>query len=187
MVFRYKVTLAGIKGFHRIYDINGDSSLYTFHRQLQSDLELPQDQLIVFKALDAGGGVVGRYGLFDLGSGTVDKITVRSTVAAGIASFVYFYDVANKKSVRIILEGEEDDAVVDADSPVLVDSKGPEPLAFENGYVAYEDLPEEVRNPLHGGAGERDDEDDLDDDEDEEDDDDDDEEGEVIYDGSESF
>ena len=56
-------------------------------------MEFPQDQLIMFKAMDAEGGVVARYGLFDLGSGTVDKITVKDTVDSGVASFIYFYEL----------------------------------------------------------------------------------------------
>ena len=64
----------------------------------------------MFKALDAGGGVVARYGLFDLGSGTVDNVTVAQTVKSGVASFLYFYDVPNRKSVIVTFEGEEEGA-----------------------------------------------------------------------------
>ena len=71
MVFRLRVTLTGIKGFFRIYHVNGATTLYTLHKQMRADMEFPQDQLIMFKGLDIEGGVVGRYGLFDLGSGTV--------------------------------------------------------------------------------------------------------------------
>ena len=76
MVFRLRVTLTGIKGFFRIYYVNGATTLYTFHKQMRADMEFPQDQLIMFKALDIEGGVVGRYGLFDLGSGTVDQVSL---------------------------------------------------------------------------------------------------------------
>jgi V/A-type H+-transporting ATPase subunit I len=76
MIFTYRVTLPGIKGFFRLYKMDGGTTLYAFHKQMRADMEFPQDQLILFKALDAGGGVVGRYGLFDLGSGAVDAVTV---------------------------------------------------------------------------------------------------------------
>ena len=188
MVYEYKVTLEGIKGFHRIYRVKGDTTLYGFHVQLRSDLEFPLDQLILFKALDADGGVVARYGLFDLGSGTVDTVTVSKTVAEGVASFVYFYDVTNRKSVIITLIGEVDGEI---DEPVsLVDSKGPNPVEFENGYVAYEDLPEDQKHrhlPGLSPFGGEDDEDDEDEEDDEEEDEDDDEDGEVIYDASEGL
>ena len=172
MNYRYRVTLAGIKGFFRVYLVNGENSLYTFHKQLRADLEFPMDQPILFKALDAEGGVVARYALMDIGFGAVDQVSVAATVKAGVASFVYFYDIASKKSVIVTLEGETSEATA---SPKLLESKGPIPLEFENGYVAFEDLPEERRR-LPGEARRGDD--DEDDDEDFEDEDEDEEEDE---------
>ena len=133
MALLYRVTLTGIKGFYRVYKISGTATLYSLHRQLQSDLEFPQDQLILFKALDEGGSVVARYGLFDLGDGAVDDVTMAQTRAKGIVSFVYFYDVAGKTPEA-------------APSPTIVEAKGPNPIEFEKGYVAFEDLPDEKRH-----------------------------------------
>ncbi len=184
MNYRYRVTLAGIKGFFRVYLVNGENSLYTFHKQLRADLEFPMDQPILFKALDADGGVVARYALMDIGFGAVDHVSIAATVKAGVASFVYFYDIASKKSVIITLEGESSESTA---TPRLLESKGPIPLEFENGYVAFEDLPEERRR-LPGEARRGDDEDDEDDedfdDEDEEEDEEKDEE-EILYDENE--
>ena len=42
--------------------------------------------------------------------------------------------------------------------PLLVDSKGPNPIEFENGYVAFEDLPDDKKKDP--------DDDDFDDDDD---------------------
>ena len=62
--------------------------------------------------------------------------------------------------------------------PLLVETKGPNPVDFENGYVAYEDLPDDKKKPMSVS----DDDDDFDDDEDDEDTDEDgDEDGEEIY------
>lgn len=186
MNYRYRVTLAGIKGFFRVYLVNGENSLYTFHKQLRSDLEFPMDQPILFKALDADGGVVARYALMDIGFGAVDNVTVAATVKAGVASFVYFYDIASKKSVIITLEGESTEPTA---SPKLLESKGPIPLEFENGYVAFEDLPEERRRlPGEARRGEDDEDDeDFDDEEDEDEDEEDEEkdEEEILYDENE--
>ena len=144
MVYKYRVTLAGIKGFYRVYEMRGETTLYEFHKQMRADMEFPQDQLIMFKAMDAGGGVLARYGLFDLGSGTVDNVTVAQTVKNGVASFLYFYDVPNRKSVIVTFEGVEEKPEC---SPTIVEVKGPNPIEFENGYVAFEDLPEDKKNP----------------------------------------
>ena len=183
MVFRLRVTLTGIKGFFRIYHVNGATTLYTLHKQMRADMEFPQDQLIMFKALDIEGGVVGRYGLFDLGSGTVDQVSLEKAVKAGTDSFVYFYDVTNKKSVNILVEGEAEGVKVLPDFPVLAETKGPNPIEFENGYVAFEDLPETQRHLP--GEGEDDDEDFDDEDLGEEEEEEEDEDGKEIYDEGE--
>jgi len=174
MVYTYRVTLNGIKGFFRVYRINGENSLYTFHKQLRSDLEFTVDQPILFKALDAEGNVVARYALTDLGFGTVDAVSVAKTVKDGVAKFVYFYDIAARKSVNVTLEAEEPGSV---EGPTLVESKGPIPVEFENGYVAFEDLPQQRRIlPGQSLLGEDEDEDDDDDPEDS-----DDEKEELVY------
>ena len=175
MVFKLRVTLSGIKGFFRVYNVNGATTLYTLHKQLRADLEFPQDQLIMFKALDVTGAVVGRYGLFDLGWGTVDETSLEKVAKAGAVDFVYFYDVTNRKSVNIALEGELEGIKVHPDFPVLAETKGPNPIEFENGYVAFEDLPDRQRRL----PGEEDD--DLDDEDFEDEEEDEDEDGKEIF------
>ena len=168
---------------------------------MRADMEFPVDQPILFKALDAEGQVVARYDLFGLCDAPADQVSVASTVKHGIASFVYFYDIPGRKSVLVTFEGETPDP---AGSPALCDSKGPDPIDFENGYVAFEDLPVEERhlpeedspkkaNPLAGlldALDDLDDEeggDDDDEDEDDEDEDDRDEDTVEYYDGSEEL
>jgi len=180
MVFKLRVTLAGIKGFFRVYHVHGATTLYTLHKQIRADLEFPQDQLIMFKALDVTGAVVGRYGLFDLGWGTVDQTSLEKAIKAGATDFVYFYDVTNRKSVNITVEGEAEGFRVNPDFPVLAETKGPNPIEFENGYVAFEDLPDKQRHL----PGEEED-DDFDDEDFEEEEEEEDEDGKEIYDESE--
>ena len=203
MAYIYRVTLSGIKGFYRVYKMSASSTLYAFHKQMRADMEFPADQLILFKALDAQGNVVARYGLFDLGDGAVDQVSVADTRKKGISSFIYFYDVTNRKSVIVTFEEETPEAV---GAPVLTDSKGPDPIDFENGYVAFEDLPadqrhlpgdsgeKKKRNPLEdilGAIDDLDDDEDEDEDEDDEEDDEDedkaDEEAVEVYDGTEEL
>ena len=209
MSYKFRVTLKGIKGFFRVYLVNGSNSLYIFHKQLHRDLEFPQDQPILFKAFDETGAVAGRFALTPLpGNKAVDEVSVAQTVKDGIVCFEYFYDVISKKSVIITLEGE---SPVNVSSPECIESKGPLPIEFENGYVAYEDLPDDQRHvrvpaPDMGegegkglsklaaaifGKGEDDedleDEDlDVDDDDDDEEDDGD-EDGKEVFDGTEDL
>lgn len=195
MVYKCRVTLSGLKGFFRVYYLNGENSLYVFHKQLQSDLEFTQDQPILFKGLGKDGNVIGRYALVNLGAGTVDDVTIASASASGITDFVYFYDTVAKKSVNISFEGEVTESELRGKTirePLLTESKGPVPSAFENGYVAFEDLapedrPGHLKRPLASEDG-LPDEDDLegeDDDESDEDGEDNEEEEELIYDENE--
>lgn len=194
MTYRYRVTLEGIKGFYRVYLVNAANSLYTLHKQLRADLEFPQDQQILFKAFDEAGNVTGRFALMPLpGNKAVDEVSMAETVKAGIVKFVYFYDVTSKKSVNVAFEGVETEKEVNL--PEIIDTKGPLPIEFEHGYVAFEDLPDNRRrlpgekpSGILGMLGLDDDEDiDDEDDEDDEDENEDDalEEEDVIYDENE--
>ena len=187
MNYRIRITLPGIKGFFRVYEASGTNTLYTFHKQIRTDLEFPMDQPILFKAFDAEGAVVARWALVDLGKGTVDQIRIADAVKAGVTSFDYFYDIASKKKVIVTIEAEAPESMVKV--PTLMESKGPIPLEFENGYVAFEDLPEDRRRlPGERRASDGDDEDDNDEDDDDDEDDGDEDDGEeedVIYDENE--
>ena len=184
MVLRYRVSLPGIKGFARIYEVKANMTLYTFHKQMRADMDFPQDQMVLFKALDQDGAVIARYGIFDLGAGTIDSVTLDQTLKAGAVSFVYFYDTTNVKSVIVTYEGEAEPrpGVV---YPLLVESKGPNPVEFENGYVAYEDLPDDKKKRALADS----DDDDFDDDEEDDHDDEDmdDEDGKEVYDEDEDI
>lgn len=170
MTYRIRVSLPGIKGFARVYDLDARNTLYAFHKQMLSDMEFPQDQIVLFKAFDAAENVVARYATFDLGDGSIEHISIAQVVAAGITHFVYFYDTTNKKSVILTIEGESDKAVskptLDAEG-----SKGPIPEDFLNGYVAFEDLPPEKRKDPDAEDFDDDDDDEGDDDDDDDDDD----------------
>lgn len=195
MTYRYRVTLEGIKGFYRVYLVNATNSLYTLHKQLRADLEFPQDQQILFKAFDEAGNVAGRFALMPLpGNKAVDEVPIAETVKAGIVRYQYFYDVSSKKYVIVTFEGVETDKEVNL--PEIVDSKGPLPIEFEHGYVAFEDLPDNRRrlpgekpSGILGMLG-LDDDEDLDDEDDEDDEGDENEddaleEEDVIYDENE--
>ena len=196
MILKFRVSLPGIKGFARVYELKSTTTLYEFHKIMRDDMNFPHDQLIQFKGLDADGELVARYGMFDLGAGAADEVSVADTVKKGIASFCYFYNATDRKSVIVTYEGEVE-PVPGRIYPALVEQKGPDPEAFENGYVALPDeqkhLPGE--NPGWGKDAEGDDDDleDIDLEEDDDDDDDDvkdkvmDDEEDIIFDGSEEL
>ena len=173
MILRYRVSLPGLKGFARVYELKDTTTLYSFHKQMRADMDFPQDQLVLFKAFDQDGAVSARYGIFDLGSGTIDTVTAGECHKKGEDKFIYFYDTTNVKSVIVTFDGEGGVVRKNAIYPLLVESKGPNPIKFENGYVAFEDLPDDKKKDPDD-----DDFDDFDDDDQDEDDD----EGEEIFD-----
>jgi len=195
MIYQFRITLPGIKGFYRIYKVNSANTLYSFHKQMQADLEFPADQPILFKAMDASDTVLARYALIDLGYGIVDDVTLNKAIKAGATYFEYFYDTKAKKKVIITLEAQESGNEVDV--PTLMNEmKGPNPIEFDNGYVAFEDLPQEKRKlpgeksaleMLLGSDSDDDDDDEIDDEDEDEDDEDKDEDTEEIYDEKEDF
>ena len=111
-------------------------------------MDFPQDQVVLFKAFDKDGEVAARYSVFqDFGFGTIDGVTAGQCHKRGEDKFIYFYDTTNVKSVIITFEGTTDERR-NVIYPLLVETKGPNPIEFENGYVAVEDLPDDKKkNP----------------------------------------
>lgn len=184
MILKYRVSLPGLKGFARVYELKSTSSLYSFHKRMHADMDFPMDQIVLFKSVDPEGKAIARYSVQNMGKGTIDEVTLGDCHKRGEDSFVYFYDTTNRKSVLVNFEEEVParDGVV---YPALVETKGPNPIEFENGYVAYEDLPEDKKRNIirkEEGNWDDEDEDDFDDDEDEDDDKD---EPEEVYDANE--
>ncbi len=145
MILRYRVSLPGIKGFARVYEVKDSTSLYSFHKQMRADMDFPQDQVVLFKAFGRDGEVSARYSVFtDFGHGTIDNVTAGMCRKKGEDKFIYFYDTTNVKSVIVTFEGEGElrNNVL---YPLLVEQKGPNPIEFENGYVAFEDLPDDKK------------------------------------------
>ncbi|MCR4566002.1 MAG: hypothetical protein K5651_07930 [Bacteroidales bacterium] len=171
-LLKYKVSLPGIKGFARYYLLKPDTSLYAFHKLMRSDMDFPQDQIVIFKAVDDAGEALARFSVKDLGKGTIDTVKAGVCHKEGWDHFVYFYDTTNRKSVLVdfVEETLGDD---DVRYPLQAESeaKGPNPIEFERGYVALEDMPDDTRRRLLKGSDEDDDVDDDDDDDDGDDDD----------------
>ena len=168
MILKYRVSLPGIKGFARVYEVKETASLYSLHKQMRADMDFPQDQVVLFKAFDANGDVAARYSVFqDFGMGTIDNVTAGQYHKRGEDKFIYFYDTTNVKSVIVTFDGvaEERRNVI---YPLLVETKGPNPIDFENGYVAFEDLPDDKKKDPDDEDFDDDFEDDVDEDKDDE-------------------
>ena len=164
MILRYRVSLPGIKGFARVYEVKPTSSLYSLHKQMRADMDFPQDQVVLFKAFDHRGDVAARYSVFtDFGFGTIDSVTFAECHKRGEDKFIYFYDTTNVKSVIVTFDGEVPERR-NVLYPLLAETKGPNPIEFENGYVAFEDLPDEKKKDPDDDDFDDDDDDAADDD-----------------------
>jgi len=105
MILKYRVSLPGIKGFARVYEVKGSASLYSLHKQMRADMDFPQDQVVLFKSFNSRGDVVARYSVFqDFGLGTIDAVTAEQCHKRGEDKFIYFYDTTNVKSVIVTFE-----------------------------------------------------------------------------------
>lgn len=168
---KYKVSLPGIKGFARFYLLKPTTSLYSFHKLMRADMDFPQDQTVVFKAIDALGEAMARFSdIKNLGKGTIDRVSAALCRKEGWDHFVYFYDTINRKSV--LVDFVEETVGEEGVYPMQLEAeaKGPNPIEFERGYVAMEDMPDDKRRRLL--KGDEDDDEDVDEDDDEEMDDD---------------
>ena len=167
MTLKYRVSLPGLKGFARVYEVKQTTSLYSFHKQMRADMDFPQDQVVLFKAFGPDGNVAARYSVFtDFGFGTIDDVTAGQCHKRGEDKFIYFYDTTNVKSVIVTFDGEAEERR-NVIYPLLVETKGPNPIEFENGYVAFEDLPDDKKkDPDDDDFDDFDDDDDADQDDD---------------------
>ena len=80
MIYKYKASIPGSKVFMRKYEVRGETSLYKFHDYLQNDLEFSPDQMVAFRGLDEGEKFRSEYGLFDMGDGSMDMVTIAKTI-----------------------------------------------------------------------------------------------------------
>lgn len=158
MVCHFKATLRGNKQFLREYEISGSVSLYEFHNFLVGDLAFAPDQLVIFRAADKDGVVRSEYGLFDMGDGTIDQITIDECLEKGEVLFEYVYDVFNKRSLVLEFTGKVEESPKET-YPCLVSERGTRPDQFSSEH----DKDEEYHATGKPSPDDDDDDDDLDD------------------------
>ncbi len=149
MVYKYKASIPGSKVFMREYEIKGDTSLYKLHHFLVNDLDFSPDQMAAFRGLDEGGRVMSEYGLFDMGDGSMDMVTIGKTVGKGEESLLYVFDIRKDRVIKLTLMGEVEESRR-ASYPRLVAEKGRNPEQFANG---YDDL-DQYSEPVDDGGDE---------------------------------
>ena len=143
MIYKYRASIPGSKIFMREYEIKGETSLYKLHDFLQNDLDFSPDQMVAFRGLDEGDRFRSEYGLFDMGDGSMDMVTVEKTIKKGEVNLLYVFDLRKDRVIKLTLVGEVEEARR-ASYPRLVAEKGRNPEQFANGYDDMDQYAEPV-------------------------------------------
>ncbi|MDR2585589.1 MAG: hypothetical protein LBC84_05120 [Prevotellaceae bacterium] len=109
MIYQYKALLPNNKNFVRVYEVKAETTLYAFHLFLQNDLSFSPDQQVFFRTTDQTGKEIHEYGLFDLGSGSMDQVRLESLHKNGVRELHYLFDVFKGRYLTLQFEGEEDE------------------------------------------------------------------------------
>lgn len=166
MIYRLRATIPSSKVFVREYEIPADISLFNFNKFIINDLCFSSDQIVVYRAFDENGSMAAVYGLFDLGYGSMDKVTFRQIVEKGQNILHFCYDMHNNSCIILTILGEDIENPRNH-YPQTTLEKGHNPDQFS---AKYEDP--QVYIPRTSSGPSKDIDDDLDDDDDDEKDDD---------------
>ena len=139
MIHRLKATIDGNKIFMREYEVKGESSLYSFHLFLQNDLGFAPDQMVLFRGLSKTNKQICEFGLFDMGDGTMDKVSVEMAFARGAEFLIYVYNPFKGKGMKLELIGKEE-PLSRRSYPRLVAERGRNPDQFSDEYDDFEPI-----------------------------------------------
>ncbi len=165
MVYRLKVTTDGSKNFLRVYEVKDSQTLYELHEHIQADLGYAPDQMIEFRTTEH------EYGLFDMGDGSIDTITVHDLKKRGEEVFLYVFDMHNDRSLRLEIMEEAEESLRKV-YPLTIEDKGVAPDQFDPNKKEEKELPASRKPaPREDGEDGIDDEEDMDDEDEDEDED----------------
>lgn len=143
MVYKYKASIPGSKIFMREYEIKGDISLYDLHEYLLNDMGFAPDQMVVFRGLDVADKVKSEYGLFDMGDGSLDSVTLEETISKKETVLLYVFDIHKDRYIKLTLV-DTFEALPRTSYPRLVAEKGRNPEQFAKGYDDFDQFIEPV-------------------------------------------
>jgi len=136
--YRFKATIASSKTFLRVYEVKTSQTLYDLHEHIQNDLGYAPDQMIEFRTLDKKGKQKHEYGLFDMGDGSIDNITLQALRQNDELTLLYVFDIRNDRALRLDFM-EETEGSPRKVYPLTVEEKGTAPDQFSARTVDDED------------------------------------------------
>jgi len=151
MILQYKATIPNSKSFFRDFEFKGTSSLYKVMEFVQHQMAFVPDMMILFQGIDEAGKVVREYGLFDMGDGSIDNVTVADTAARGDVILRFVYNLSKNLYIDLSLVGETE-TDPRAEYPRTTAEKGHAPLQFSGTYVEddFENRPHGIPHPVEG-------------------------------------
>lgn len=144
MVYKYRATLPKHKSFLREYDIKAETKLYKLHDFLQNDLGFSPDQMVLFRGVDKDGVVTRQYGLFDLGDGSMDTVTLEKTLERGEVMLQYVYNLQKNLYILLTYVSEAEFRIKES-YPLLLVEKGRNPDQFSSVYEDFGDFIEDSK------------------------------------------
>lgn len=137
MIYKFRASIPGSKVFMREYEVEGNSTLYEFNEFLVNDLGFSPDQMVVFKGIDKSGEERSEYGLFDMGDGSMDEVTVeRAVTKRKEVELHYLFDLRRSRYIKLdFIEILQEQPRISY--PRLVAEKGRNPEQFSKTYEDF--------------------------------------------------
>ena len=146
-ILRYKVTFPSNKVFFREYELKDDMTLFALNKFLVNDLDFAPDQMIAFRGYGPDGKLKAMWGLFDLGSGTIDGVSLAKTLAVEAQTLHYVFDLSKNKYMVLSFVSEVE-YLSHVSYPRLVAEKGRIPGQFESKFDTLDNLTPEIGDEL---------------------------------------
>lgn len=95
--------------------------------------------MVLFRGLSKTNKQICEFGLFDMGDGTMDKVSVEIAFARGAEFLIYVYNPFKGKGMKLELIGKEE-PLSRRSYPRLVAERGRNPDQFSDEYDDFEPI-----------------------------------------------
>ena len=143
MIYKYAATIPNSKIFLREYEIPSDMKLFKLHEFLQNDLGFSPDQMVLFQSINDNGKISKEYGLFDMGDGSMDTVSLEKTIKLGEMTLRYLYNLDKNLYITLTFIEEQEPKPREF-YPRTVNEVGKNPEQFSSKYEDYEMMSQSV-------------------------------------------
>lgn len=137
MLIKCKASIPGNKIFMREIHLDPSMSLYKFHEFISREFGFSPDQMVLFNSVSPKGEIKRTFGLFDMGDGSMDSVTIENIINHNEVGFNYIYNISMNLFIFFALEGEVE-PMRRMVYPAIVAEKGSAPNQFSAQYDDYE-------------------------------------------------